>query len=434
VVSRRVPLSAALGVLSLLAGTSCHPRPGAELWSYRRDGCGSQEAASAVITLPNGDVYAAGYIDSRDGNYVFTVAALTSSGGERWLFTLDSLSNAGTTHFSYANALACDGEGNLYVTGSSQSRMVVVSLSPGGSERWIYRPPALDPSVNEGLSIVCGSDGNIYAAGRTSDGTTHGGFTIASVTPDGRERWVYNRHGYGAFALAWGADGNVYAAGDVESLGFALVSLSPDGTERWLRDAGQAGGMATSLAFGCEGSILAAGQLPGRQIGVASYTPAGEQLWVWQRPIGNTSTPAMCAVASDDQGNAYFAGYTTAGSGERDTARFTVAGIDNDGHQQWLYFDPTPCTEIRAGQGIVVGPDGNVYCTGSPDGVATVVMGFGGDGSPRWSHSLETAWGPSSVGGLTFGTDGNLCVAGSSTGFLTDADFVVTCLEPGNQE
>jgi len=372
----------------------------------------------AVTTAKNGDVYAAGYLDARAWNRVFTVVALTSSGAQRWLVTLDSMNYSGGS-WSKAKALACDDAGNVYVTGSYRNKMVV-SLSTSGNIRWVY-PPASDSTARAGLSIICGADGNIYAAGQSSDTAYSSDFTVVSLTPDGVERWVYRRKGYGAFALGWGPDGNLYAAGHLHELGFTVVSLRPDGTERWTRSYSPAGGSAVSLAFLDDGSVVAAGG-----VAVVRYSADGDQLWTWQRPSGHTYTTVMCAVAADDRGNAYFAGYTA--------DSFTVAGLNRDGQQQWLYVSGSGSSGVDGGQAIAVAPNGEVCCAGSADGVTTTAFGFAGDGTMLWSHSLGTLWGKSTVGGLAIAPNGNILIAGSSTGFLSDADFVVTCLAPGTED
>ncbi len=420
---RRLLLFAAM---CLLAGTACHPRAGSELWSYRRDGHGSDEVATAVTTAKNGDVYAAGYLDARAWNRVFTVVALTSSGSQRWLVTLDSLNNNDYAHSSIANALACDDAGNVCVTGSFRYKMAVVSLSTSGNVRWVY-PSTSDSSTGEGLSIICGADGNIYAAGRSSDTASNTDFTVVSLTPEGDRRWAYRQKGDGAYALAWGPDGNLYVAGDLDSLGFAVLSLRPDGTERWTSGLSPAGGAAVSLAFFDDGSVVAVGSIPtGGLVGglcAVRYSAEGDRLWTWQRPYGNTWTPVMAAVAADDRGNVYVAGYTA--------DSFTVAGLNKDGQQRWLYVSGSGSSGVDGGQAIAVAPNGEVCCAGSADGVTTTAFGFAGDGSILWSHSLGTLWGKSTVSGMAITPDGNILIAGSSTGFLSDADFVVTCLAPG---
>ena len=413
---RRLLLVAAMG---LLAGISCHPRAGAELWSYRHDGHGSDEVATAVATAKNGDVYAAGYLDARPWNRVFTVAALTSSGSQRWLVTLDRMDYDGGG-WSHANALACDDAGNVYVTGSYRSK-IVVSLSTSGSIRWTY-PPASDSTGRVGLSIICGADGNIYAAGEWNDTADSAGFTVVSLTPDGHERWVYKRKGDGAYALAWGPDGNLYVAGAVSDFGFAVVSLRPDGTERWTSGSPPLGGAAVSLAFLGDGSVVAAGSFSISALGVVRYDSEGDRLWTWQRPYGNTWTPVMAAIAADGD-DAYVAGYAS--------DSFTVAGLNKDGQQQWLFISGSGSSGVDGGQAIAVTPNGEVCCAGSADGVTTTVFGFSSDGAKLWSHSLGTLWGKSTVSGVAMTPDGNILIAGSSTGFLSDADFVVTCLAPG---
>jgi WD40 repeat protein len=403
----------------LLVLASCHPRPGSVLWSYRRDGNGSNEPAAAVTTDRNGNVYAAGCLDAEVWNRVFTVVALTNSGVQRWLVTLDSMDYSGG-NWSSASALTCDDAGNVYVAGSHRGEMVV-SLSPAGAIRWKY-PSTPGSTIRAGLGIVRGADGNIYAAGRSSDTLYKDHFTVVSLTPEGEERWVYRPRRGVAYSLDWGPDGNLYVAGDMDSIGFVVVSLRPDGTVRWTGDRDHDGGAATSLAFFDDGSVAVTGYSLG-ELCVGRYSADGERLWTWQRPYGRTWTYVMSAVATDGLGNVYLAGYTA--------DSFTVAGLDRDGQQKWLHVAPSSSSGVGAGQAIVVSPTGEVYCAGSTDGVATTVYGFANDGSLLWSHSLGTLWGKSYVGGIAIAPDGNVLVAGSSAGYLSDGDFVVTCLTPG---
>ena len=412
---RRSLLVAAMGLLVVIA---CHPRAGSEVWSYRHDGHGSDEVATAVTTAKNGDVYAAGYLDARPWNRTFAVVALTSSGAQRWLVTLDRMTYDGGS-WSRAWSIVCDDDGNVYVGGSYKGRMVV-SLSASGDVRWEY-PSVSDSTARVGSSIVCGTDNNIYAAGQWSNAGEKSNFVVVSLAPDGSERWLYRRKGR-AYAVAWGPDGNLYVAGALDSLGFAVVSLSPDGTERWIGGLDRAGGTAVSLAFLDDGSVVAAGAYPTGGACVVRYDADGNRLWTWQRPYGHTWTYVMEAIAADNRGNAYFAGYTS--------DSFTVAGLSKDGQQQWLHMYGSGSSGVDGGQAITVTPNGKVCCAGSADGVATTAYEFDSDGTMLWSHSLGTLWGKSNVGGLAIAPDGNVLVAGSSAGFLSDGDFVVTCLAP----
>jgi hypothetical protein len=382
--------------------------------------------ATAVTTARNGDVYAAGYLDSRCGNPVFTVAALNSSGAQRWLVTLDSLNTSSYSYSSHADGLACDDAGNVYVTGYFKRRLAVVSLSAAGNVRWTYTLGS-DSSIGQGLSVIVGADGNIYATGQSRDSAFGTGIAVVSLTADGSERWVYRRNADCAYALAWGPDGNLYVAGELDTFGSAVLSLRPDGAERWTSGLSPERGYAVSLAFLDDGSVVAAGSVPtGGLVGgacVARFSAEGERLWTWQRDYGNTWTPVMAAIATDDRGNAYYAGYTA--------DSFTVADLDKNGQQQWLHSYGSGKGGVGSGQAIAVAPTGEVYCAGSPDGVTTTAYEFSGDGSMLWSHSLGTLWGKSYISGLAIAPDGNIMIAGSSTGFLSDGDFVVTCLAPG---
>jgi hypothetical protein len=133
-------------------------------------------------------------------------------------------------------------DGNLYVAGISQGDagpfdFTVASLTDSGVERWVYRYNGPGNSEDQARSIVVGSDGNLHAAGDSRGIGTDGDFTVVSLTDSGVERWVYRHDGSGsgfdlAYSVVEGSDGNLYAAGSSVGDGteddFTVVSLSPD--------------------------------------------------------------------------------------------------------------------------------------------------------------------------------------------------------------
>jgi hypothetical protein len=113
---------------------------------------------------------------------------------------------------------------------------VLLAIAGGQTERWVYRYNGPGNSWDEANSIVAGADGNVYAAGWSYDSLTGYDFTIISLTPSGGERWVYRYNGPGdryddAYSIVYGADGNIYAAGYSTGSGtgndFTAISLNP---------------------------------------------------------------------------------------------------------------------------------------------------------------------------------------------------------------
>jgi WD40 repeat protein len=408
-------------ILALVLGSSCRPPAGSRLWIFQRDGYGCSEGASAVVSGGTDNIYAAGSLDSRDGNPVFTVAGLSSSGQERWLYTLDSLSNTTNQHYSFATSICRDPEDNVYAVGSA-GREAVVSLTSAGQLRWSRTGPLGFPL--DGATIIRGHDGNLYVGGQDDSI-----LAVISLTPDGTERWTYRRPGYDPSALLCGPDGNIYVACATRELGFTVVSLTPDGALRWARGvSAEMHPVAQALAADRDGNIYACGLLDG--ISVVSFTPDGVQRWTWHRDYSPGAEWGVCGVACDSRGNVLVALYTSFPGDGYPVTHLAVARLSNTGEEQWIYHDPSNNEYARGGIAIAVGPDDNVYCAGSPDAWKAVVLSLDGSGALRWQRAFGCAtWGGSSIGGLAFSPDGELLVAGSTTGYFTDGDFTVACFD-----
>jgi len=220
---------------------------GGERWVYRyhygaRD---SADMANSIVVGADGNIYAAGYSVASDTGLDLLVISLTPGGVRRWVYRYNGPGNC----YDCANALAYGADGNIYVAGNSQDSsnsgdFAVLSLTSSGAERWVYRRTAQRNTFDEAYSVVFGGDGNVYAAGKRFRGAQgyQYDFTVVSLTPAGSERWTYRNTGPGdgddvASALVWGEDGNIYAAGS--SCGwlpfgdFAMISLTSSGGERW---------------------------------------------------------------------------------------------------------------------------------------------------------------------------------------------------------
>jgi uncharacterized delta-60 repeat protein len=206
-------------------------------WLYSYNGpANSYDCGMAVTYGADDNIYAAGYSNNSDGNEDIAVVSVTSGGTERWVYCYDG--GAGEE----ARSIVYGDDGNIYVAGYSEDSLtlcydfVVISLTSGGAENWVHRYDGPGNDYDEAYSLVFGADGNIYAAGYSSDSLTYEDFTVICLTPAGTEAWVYRYDGPGntsdcALSIDYGADGNLYAAGrsgnSLSSGAFTVISIAP---------------------------------------------------------------------------------------------------------------------------------------------------------------------------------------------------------------
>jgi uncharacterized delta-60 repeat protein len=415
-----------------------------ERWVYRYNGSADGgDRAYSLVAGADGNVYAAGTSTSEANR--FTVISLTPSGGERWVYSYDNPRNS----LGWGSSVAAGVDGNIYSAGMSTDNgkhFTVISLTPSGSERWVYRYSPPGGSGSWANSVAAGADGNIYAAGL--GGERSDDFTVISLTPSGSERWVYRYDSAGqsydeAFSLVAGADGNIYAAGLSTDSGtgidFTVISLTSGGAERWVYrydGPGISDDCANSLIAGADGNVYAAGTSSGtgNDFTVISLTPSGSERWVYRYDgPGNSSDGAYSLVAGAD-GNVYAAGVSTGSEGFED---FTVISLTSGGAERWVYRYNGPGNYVDEAISLVAGAGGNIYAAGSSTGSAGnfdfTVISLTPGGAERWVYRYD---GPGNsddlASSLVAGPDGDIYAAGSSTGSDASYDFVVISLTPGS--
>jgi uncharacterized delta-60 repeat protein len=409
-----------------------------ERWVYRyNDSADGGARAYSLVAGPDGNIYVAGTSTSIVSR--FTVISLTPSGGERWVYTY----NNPRSSIDWAGSVVVGADGNIYSAGLSNDmgkHFTVISLTPSGSERWVYRYAA-ESWAN---SVAVGVDGNIYAAGLDGNGD----FLVVSLAPSGGERWAYSYESTGlsnteALSLVAGADGNVYAAGwradTVPGTDFMVISLTGSGAERWVyryNGPGNSDDCANSLIAGADGNVYAAGASTGTgyDFTVISLTASGSERWVYRyNGPGNSGDGAYSLVSGAD-GNVYAAGVSAGNEGFDD---FTVISLTSGGAERWVYRYNGPGDYVDEASSLVVGGDGNIYAAGPSTGTGAncdfTAISLTSGGAERWVYRYD---GPGNsddyASSLVAGTDGNIYAAGSSTGSDSTCDFTVISLTSGS--
>ncbi|MGQ9571543.1 MAG: T9SS type A sorting domain-containing protein [Thermodesulfovibrionales bacterium] len=325
---------------------------GNERWVYQHPD--AQEGHS-ICYGEDGNIYVAG--GSYSSSCKFTVISLTSTGNARWVYQYPEGSNA--------EEICYGSDGNIYAVGSTQGKILVVSLDNNGNERWHYIYSTPSSESNPGRSITYGLDGNIYVAGYTGP-EWNTDATVISLTPSGSERWVYLYNGpgdiydYGS-CIVYGPDGYLYIFGStcylwgpgyVFSQGLA-ISLDTFGNERWTYiSPADPGGFGCGV-YGADGNLYTAGAF-GWNIPfflVESVSDSGTYRW---RYIDTLWSYARAIVYGDD-GNIYTAGIVVYDS----SSNFVVICFSDTGSIIWRYS-----RHDGEATAIIFGTDGNIYVAG----------------------------------------------------------------------
>ncbi|WP_165822082.1 beta strand repeat-containing protein [Hymenobacter edaphi] len=353
---------------------------GTLVWA-RRGGGTATDNVRALAVDANGNVYLAGDFQTTTvlgsttltsaGSYDVFVAKLTAAGAWSWAV------RGGSSQDDFAAALAVDGSGNVYITGSFQgpsagfgsstlanpstsgyaAEAYVAKLSTAGAWTWAVR--AGGTATETPIALVLDGSANVYVTGKFQSATaTFGSTTLANA---------YTETAYS------GSYGDVY-----------IAKLSTAGAWSWaVRGGSKYDDYATALSLTSSGNVIALGQISaGGSFGSTTLTNGSIYVtalsstgaWQWakseQRGTGNK---VVRQAAVDASGNRYVVGYFTGtitlGSttlSNPDPTDWTydafVAKMDAAGN--WLWAQRIGGTGSELPTNVVLDANGNVYVAG----------------------------------------------------------------------
>jgi hypothetical protein len=149
---------------------------GQQQWVRRYDGPGhNDDAANAIAIDGSVNVYVTGYSYGSDTGNDYATIKYDSAGQQQWVRRYD-----GGDYDDFANGIAVDGLGNVYVTGASSAcgdfscsqDYATIAYSSTGQQQWVGR---YDGSVNSddvANGVAVDASGNVYVTGSSYDSGT----------------------------------------------------------------------------------------------------------------------------------------------------------------------------------------------------------------------------------------------------------------------
>lgn len=427
---------ACLGLTETAASRASDGRFVATDWARRYNGpANGEDLATAIAVDGQGNVYVTG---SSGPNLLYSSDFLTikySPDGQRlWTRRYHSPEN----YDNYASAMAVDGQGNVYITGTSvrywnpyveSSSFVTVKYDTNGQLLWeCYYHGGVE---NRATGIALDGQGNIYVTGTSGGGNVGMDYATIKYSPDGQELWVERHNGLGnnddgASSIILDAQDNVYVTG-TENIGggiynSATIKYSPDGQKLWIRRykrPSEDGYSAKALAVDAQGNVSVTGNSrnsgTGLDITTIKYSPEGHQLWVrrYNGP-GNWEDMAK-AIAVDGQGNVLVTGHSTGSGTGHD---FATIKYNPEGKKLWVRRYNGPGNDWDSPRAMAVDAQGNVYVTGSSVGSGNkseyATIKYGPEGQRLWVRRFNPTGNVSGARGLAVDGQDNVYVIGTA--------------------
>ncbi len=370
---------------------------------------------------------------------VFMIAFGVTAAPELWSAHYNNELNG----IDYAQAVATDPSGNVYVTGTSEGNgnfdYYTIKYNMHGTKLWEVRYDGPGYGRDSANAIAVDDRGNVYVTGESSGLDTAGDYCTIKYDTNGSQLWVARYNGPVSAqdcpnAIAIDSNGNVYVTGfsaGINSYDYCTIKYDPNGNQLWVaRYDGPIHGYddASSLALDNNGNIY----VTGRSTGVddsfdyctIKYSTNGAFLWEARYNGTGNHTDTAEAIAVDSYGNVY----VTGGSYGIDTYfDYCTIKYDTYGVEQWCerYDGENKLDTARA---IAVDIYGNVYVTGSitrsTTGADYCTIKYSSSGIMLWEERYN---GPGNwadnARAIALDNNGNVYITGESIGIDSGTDY-----------
>ena len=343
------------------------------------------------------------------------------------------------------HAIAVDGSGNVYVTGTSAGSgtsddYATIKYYPNGDTAWVRRYNGPGNDIDEARAIALDSSGNVYVTGWSRGSGTAWDYATIKYNSNGDTAWVRRYNGQGnsgdnAYAIAVDGSGNVYVTGTSAGSGpgwdYATIKYYPNGDTGWVRRYNGPGNSSVAFAIAVDGSgnVYVTGESygsgPDRDYATIKYYPNGDTAWVRRYNGQGNDNDYATAIAIDGSGNVYVTGQSSGSGTSWDYATIKYYG---NGDTAWVRRYTGPGNSTDYARAIAVDGSGNAYVTGGSYSSETsedyATIKYYPNGDTAWVRRYnELGNSNDEARAIAVDDSGNVYVTGNSYGDGTGQDY-----------
>lgn len=376
---------------------------GVQQWVARYNGpANADDIPYAIAVDSTGNVYVTGSSLGSGTGLDYATVKYNASGAQQWVMRYD-----GPGHVDdIAYAMAVDGSGNVYVTGSSRGSgtaldYATVKYDAAGAQQFVKRYDGPAHADDIAYAVAVDNAGNICVTGSSLGAGTALDYATVKYNAGGTQQWVARYNGPGgdedvARALAIDGAGNVFVTGS--SLGFgtaldyATIKYDWNGAQKWVTRYKGVGGNRADIAYAIAvvaGNVFVTGSSLGSGSGLdyatVKYDSAGTRLWVMRYDGPGHVDDIAYALAVDGSANVYVTGSSLgAGTG----LDYATIKYNSTGNQQWVTRYNGPAGHNDIANSIALDSSANVFVTGSSlgfgSGLDFATIKYNAGGMQQW--------------------------------------------------
>ena len=346
-----------------------------------------------------------------------------------------------------AQAIALDGSGGIYVTGTSRRSgtnddFLTLRYDADGHLLWKARYDGPAGESDYAAAIAADEDGHVYVAGHSNGLKTSLDLTVVKYDAGGNKMWEIRYDGPSHrddYACAMALDsGGLYVTGYSFGSGtehdYVTLKLDSSGEIIWAerynsplnRD-----DSAIDLIPDGKGGVIITGtdrvRATSYDFATIRYDAEGKQRWLARYSGGGADFDTAAAIAMDGEGRVCVTGYGY----DRETGYDTVTlKYDGEGKRIWNAVYDGPASRLDMPHDIAADEDGNIYVAGKSIGVDSAfdmcLLKYGADGKLLWEARYDgPAGGADAAVSVYPAENSSVVIAGYSRGLKSGRDIVL---------
>lgn len=307
---------------------------GNTLWLRTLNGTsssGSPDEAYGIGIDATGFIYVGGFLKNTGASYDIILAKYNANGDTIWTRKYDYTLVGGSDK---AFQLAIDGQGNVFLTGRSDSDpsvnsntdAITLKYNSVGTLLWVQRYNGISNGSDQTRQIKVSAAGNVFVAGRTFNGADNDVLVI-KYSNSGVQQWIKTYDGGGSDeVISMDIDNleNVVVTGFTQTnvssdTNILVLKYNSSGIQQWFQSidgSGNGKDLGNSIATDLTGNVFVAGTVDNdnqnatlnNDIMILKYDPLGNQLWNIIYDNGSNLDDAAEEIKLDALGDLYVTG------------------------------------------------------------------------------------------------------------------------------